>query len=618
MIMRNSLLLFVLICHGIYSFAQSIEGKYDHIKQRFTPSNTDYQIDFFDHNLARIHKDGFVGLIDTTGKIILPLKYDAVLPFNGNVALIGLNGKFGFIDSTGKVMKEPFAREIKTFVKGVAVYEVYQASTLNDQGLINEKGDIITDAKYQFWSEFKEDRITFVCDSVFGIMTPTGQEISFKNDCTTRSNLIYPVNSQPALFTFQNGLTTIYKKTPKGFKVGCIDVNGKTVIAPTFDWIKPFQNGYAVALKNNQWGLIDKRGKTIISFNYSSLLFADTNRFIVTKNQKHGVIDSMENQLLPIQYSFLSYLFDDLLVINDSTKFGVIDITGKQVLPTEYEGITSIGNQGIATWFDGIDQLPTGIPRAIYHGKYFCFDKNGKTGEEVYAFSKLLEGNVHWNTPDSWEKTPSFLTPFFHYEHPYFNSEPFEKLFNNSDAIKLGKEADYDFFDTLQGGYAIVGIELNEPNNVNIHFFSGASPYRSKPKTFKKGIIDASGMVVVPIEYDEIRNYGKTLLIVQKMDSMGVIDLENNLIVPIDDHILKLFPSAIAVSKKVYTPYPYGQPGEMTYHWEHALLNLKGEIVFPFSREFEYDEIPVGMWMKRTSSSSYWIDRQGNRFIPFE
>ena len=51
---------------------KTISGTYNQTKKVFVTNEDDYWIDYFTNGTARIAKDGYMGLMDSTGKIICP------------------------------------------------------------------------------------------------------------------------------------------------------------------------------------------------------------------------------------------------------------------------------------------------------------------------------------------------------------------------------------------------------------------------------------------------------------------------------------------------------------------------------------------------------------------
>ena len=68
-------------------------------------------IENFHEGLAKVrlgdYKTGKYGFIDTTGKEVVPPKYDRADSFSEGLALVKLNYQYGFIDTTGKEVVPP-------------------------------------------------------------------------------------------------------------------------------------------------------------------------------------------------------------------------------------------------------------------------------------------------------------------------------------------------------------------------------------------------------------------------------------------------------------------------------------------------------------------------------
>lgn len=68
----------------------------------------------FSEGLAVVEKNGKMGYIDKTGKIVIEPKYDAAYPFIDGRAAVQIEFKAGFIDRTGRetipMIYEPSSR----------------------------------------------------------------------------------------------------------------------------------------------------------------------------------------------------------------------------------------------------------------------------------------------------------------------------------------------------------------------------------------------------------------------------------------------------------------------------------------------------------------------------
>ena len=57
---------------------------------------------FFSENLGRIKLSGKYGFIDKNGDIVIPCQYDEAWAFVDGLARVKINGHWGYIDTTGK------------------------------------------------------------------------------------------------------------------------------------------------------------------------------------------------------------------------------------------------------------------------------------------------------------------------------------------------------------------------------------------------------------------------------------------------------------------------------------------------------------------------------------
>lgn len=52
--------------------------------------------------MVTVVQSGKLGLMDKTGKVILPVQYDHIAPFSEGLAGVSKDGEFGFVDTKSK------------------------------------------------------------------------------------------------------------------------------------------------------------------------------------------------------------------------------------------------------------------------------------------------------------------------------------------------------------------------------------------------------------------------------------------------------------------------------------------------------------------------------------
>jgi hypothetical protein len=65
-------------------------------------------------------RGGWWGFIDTTGKLVIEMKFDVVSQFSESLARVRQNGKWGFIDKKGEFVIPPRYEWVRSFKNGIA------------------------------------------------------------------------------------------------------------------------------------------------------------------------------------------------------------------------------------------------------------------------------------------------------------------------------------------------------------------------------------------------------------------------------------------------------------------------------------------------------------------
>jgi hypothetical protein len=243
------------------------------IKPRFEEANV------FLNGYATVSIGGRWGIIDSTGREVLPLKYRELDYFAEGLAGASLDGKkFGFVNTAGAVVI-PFTFD------GVGSFSEGRATAILGRkcALINKKGTLLTPYKYQGIEEMQGGiaRVLLKNDSpdgvehshYWGFIDANGREISklncYGHDSKNIGNgfaiaCIELPEAQRTQYThyasalldktgrvvipFSAGYnfdswTAKYLQVQKGFPRGVVDYTGKVVLAPNFWQITDFVYG---------------------------------------------------------------------------------------------------------------------------------------------------------------------------------------------------------------------------------------------------------------------------------------------------------------------------------------------------------------------------------------
>ncbi len=236
--------------------------------------------------------NGKCGFIDTSFKVIVPMKYDRCEHFSDGLAGVYAYGKWGFIDKSGNEVIAPKYDDIKrNFYKGIAAVELD-----GKIGFIDSIGNEITPFKYDYVdnSGFREGFSWVSKDYKNGAINREGKEVV---------PLMYdePVN-------FHDGLARVatidYETVGWYRKYGYCDTTGKVVVRIIYYETDYYSEGL-INVRIGQigkCGYLDKDGKTVIPFKYDYALPFREGIAKVKIGEKYGYIDKKGNEVIPVKY----------------------------------------------------------------------------------------------------------------------------------------------------------------------------------------------------------------------------------------------------------------------------------------------------------------------------
>lgn len=245
-------------------------------------------------DLAVVMQNNKWGIINATGKLMVPLKYDYIhnQPFEG-LYWTQLNDKNGFINiNDEEIIPIKYENEMYFHESlGIALISVN-----GKYGYVNTKGEEFIPPIYEDFAtggQLKEGMIPpMKLKGKWGFVDNNGKEyIPFIYD-----NAISFIEG---LAWVNLGGEFIDSSSWKfdGGKWGAIDRSGDIIIPFKYDKVRPFSEGLAAVKLNEKWGMIDKNGKEIILFNYDDIYDFEEGKVWVKLNGREFYIDKNGNEI---------------------------------------------------------------------------------------------------------------------------------------------------------------------------------------------------------------------------------------------------------------------------------------------------------------------------------
>jgi len=318
------------------------------------------------------------GFIDKTGKTIIAPKYYFCNPFSEGLAVFytpklqtlqipsiikpmddASSMLCGIVDKTGKEILPPTYNYISSFDSGIAIaFNVVDG--VKNWSILNRQGQVISNLNRDILLDyFHEGMIISMSGSFsnmkFGLIDKTGKE------------LLAP--TYDSIGMFWNGLAPVSLNK----KWGYIDKTGAVVIPLKYDSTSELFGNYGEVSLNGKSGAIDRYGREIVPLKYDEVIYAGEDMFKVISNGLFGVVNNKGVEVIPPKYTAIrDFTGGAVPVTKDSNlqyaKWGLVDKTGKEITDFSYDYMSSA--------FNGLFVVRTG---AEFSGLYGYIDATGKT-----------------------------------------------------------------------------------------------------------------------------------------------------------------------------------------------------------------------------------------------
>lgn len=291
-------------------------------------------------------------LINAKGQILCTAQ--TIKPLKDGYYKIELKDKFGLIDFTGKIILPIKYDEVNYFEELKMFFAKVQEST--EGGYFNASGNLIIPQKYKNLNLQKNGLIRFANEQgLYGFMNRSGKVV------------IEPEYTNAGDFA-DNGLALVEYNCAEIAKaaetrIAYIDKNGNRVIDPgNLVFGKRFteNNRTWVCTTDNLWGQIDATGKYVIKPSFSLLGY-----YFENENKYNNIYDFMENretgshvgfvdengimikpkfkyptfkvfQRLKYYVNLFVFYDDEYAVVYNGYSFGVINKSGEYIIAPKY------------------------------------------------------------------------------------------------------------------------------------------------------------------------------------------------------------------------------------------------------------------------------------------
>lgn len=327
---------------------------------------------WYEQSVIKVMKNGLYGLVDLSGKEIIPINYEEIVPVLKieNSFKIKKDGKYGIVDADGKTVVQPKYNEIDVLGKDNKSGFIVKDET-GKYGIIDYSNNVILQNQY--------DSIQKVFGNDLYVVTVKGKQKIVNKDNT--DVLTKGFDSIEQILSSQEN-AVIYKKDNK---YGIMSLTGEKLVDAQYDYLKEAKTGMFIAQSGNLFGIISINRDGMLSFEYSSIIYNEkTDIFIaedsnLNANILNGNLESkIQGLLLEIneekgyiklrvdgENKYYNFKFEEkketeifttktLFLDKKDGKFGYVDKNGKVVVDHIYDDATEQNDFGfVAVKKDG-------------------------------------------------------------------------------------------------------------------------------------------------------------------------------------------------------------------------------------------------------------------------
>lgn len=336
---------------------------------------------WYEENVLKVKKDEKYGLIDLSGKEILPCEYENITVVAGvkNSIKIKKEGKIGLTTNEGSIILEPAYTDIlnlgEDYKNG---YIVVNAE--NKYGVVDYLGKEQLEAKYEKVEQIYGKDLFVITDAGKQKLINSAGEVQLESGYDSIKQIL--------------GYTTQGAVFQKNNKYGVINTKGEVLIPAEYDELKEVKDDVLIGKKADKYGIINMKNEVKVDFTYTSINYDSSADLILAENtdlktsvmnsnyeiKLQGIVSEMNDEKgyfkirIDDEYKYYNFKFEekdvkDILATNTlymskkEGKYGFVNSQGEVVVDYNYD--------------DATEQNDAGYAAIKKDGKWGCIDING-------------------------------------------------------------------------------------------------------------------------------------------------------------------------------------------------------------------------------------------------
>lgn len=534
---KKNIIIFVIILVVIIGAIVGVSIYLNNLKYKYELSTIqDSEIQYY-----KLEQDGKYGVIDKDGNVVLQPTYSSIDIPNPTKAVFiksddGQN--YSAVDANGSPLFTDYDSVEAISINSITSNIPYEKTVLKYKlgglyGIMDFDGNKITENIYNSITniDYKEGNLRVEQNGSYGVINIKGTTILEPEYDAIMADGYYDEETK-----YENAGFVLRIVTDDGYRFGYADRTGKIILDTMYNEISRLteiegDDVYLVTSSNGRYGLY-KNNKEILANEYTSINYdSNNNLLIVQKDQAQGVVDLEGNNIVPIDYDsiiiggkyidaqkgeetivfdaqgnnlntdIISYnqVSDLAIVIDKNNNYNIVDSSGNKKLRENYTYIEYFNNN----YFIVTKDSKTGV-----------IDGNGNVIINLdYDAIQAIDDTNALQAIKTDDNTTFIIDSNMNVHDGIANANVLKK----DNYIKVFSETEMKYYD-------FSGNEITYKS-----LFPNNTVYASQSNG-KWGLVDNSGKVVVPYEYDMVTEQNGNVAGVKKDGVWQVVDINGQLV----------------------------------------------------------------------------------------
>lgn len=440
----------------------------------------------FTKNYATIYQNSMQGVIDREGRIKVEPKYRAVAVLEDGTIKVRDGDEWQFLNGQNKFIQKTQADRVDPVGKNLLKVSSAGLVQLTDQQL-----KPVSATAYSFIGSFEENKAVVALNNKYGLITRTG------------AVLIQPLYDT-LLVDRQRVLVAQQQNKKSSWSL--LDTLGNRLSQKAYETLEAFNGKYFTVRNRGFAGALDLNGKEVVACTYDSLLQTRDDLIVVKFRGQYGIVNLREEWIVTPRPNKLHLIGHDRF----------IEETAKTKFLKSFSGNTIYFSD------NRLEIFPDYLYEYLPSGTRWRIDMDGRIVERLEHPQEPIE--------KVFEESEGYRAILKNGKYGFIDSQARLRIANRYDDVQKFSEGLAPA--KLRGHWGFINLQDQiavQPAYDEVSHFSNGFSYVKLKGLW--GMIDKTGKQVLPVRYEEVKLLPSHHLLIRVNEQVGLADASGKILV---------------------------------------------------------------------------------------